>query len=102
LLKRKLNTAFPHAEIFNELRNSHPKSDVETAFRTIYLHTFSYAGTGKAFKRLYKNAHIPGLNTDYFFRVKKWIVENMDFRDLLSKYNKPLVLLYRIICTSVV
>ena len=94
LLSRKLRNAFPHAEIFKELRFSHPKYDVEIAFKTIYLHTFSYAGTGTAFKRFYSRVNVPPLKTDYFLRVKKWIVENMDFRDLVTRYNKPKVLLY--------
>ncbi len=94
LLTRKLRNAFPHAGIFNELKHSNPKSDVEVAFKTIYLHTYSYAGTGTAFKRMYTRASVPPLKTDYFLRVKKWIVENMDFRDLMKKYNKPKVFFY--------
>ena len=94
LLSRKLRNAFPHADIFNELRFSHPRSDVEIAFKTIYLHTLSYAGTGTAFKRFYSRVNVPPLKIDYFLRVKKWIIENMDFRDLMNRYNKPKVLLY--------
>ena len=95
LLARKLRIAFPHAEIFNELRSSHPKSDVDVAFKTIYLHTISYAGTGTSFKRFYSRVNVPPLKVDYFLRVKKWVEENMDFRSLLERYNKPKVLLYR-------
>ncbi len=94
LVSRRLRNAFPHAQIFNELRFSHPRSNVEISFKTIYLHTFSYAGTRTAFKRLYVRANIPPLKIDYFLRVKKWIVENMDFRDLMTRYNKPKVMLY--------
>ena len=94
LLSRKLRNAFPHAEIFKELRFSHPKYDVEIAFKTIYLHTFSYAGTGTAFKRFYTKANVPPLKMDYFLRVKKWIIENMDFRELMKKYGKPRVFYY--------
>ncbi len=94
LLSGKLRNAFPNADIFNELRSSHPRYDVDIAFKKIYLHTFSYAGSGTSFKRFYSRVNIPPLKTDYFLRVKKWIVENMDFRDLLTRYNKPKVLLY--------
>ena len=94
LLSWKLRNAFPHADIFNELRSSHPRYDVDIAFKTIYLHTFSYAGTGTSFKRFYSRVNVPPLKTDYFLRVKEWIVENMDFRDLLERYNRPKVLLY--------
>jgi len=94
LLERKLRMAFPHEKIFRELKAAHPGSDVDVAFKTIYLHTFSYASTGTAFKRLYKRAHIPVFRFDSFMEVKNWIVENKDFRELMTIYNKPRVLLY--------
>jgi DNA adenine methylase len=94
LLERKLRNAFPHEEIFKELRFSKPKSDVDKAFKTIYLHTLSYAGTGTAFKRFYQKATVHSLRLDHRLSFKKWIVENTDFRVLLVRYNKPKVLLY--------
>lgn len=94
LLENKLRNCFPHEKIFRELKLSHPKNDVEIAFKTIYLHTFSFAGAGQSFKRFYKRANVPPLRTSDFLFVKKWIVENMDFRKLMHQYNKPRVLLY--------
>ena len=41
-LERKLRNAFPHEAIFRELKLSDPRSDVDIAFKTIYLHTFSF------------------------------------------------------------
>ena len=93
-LERKLRFAFPHESIFQELKLSNPKNDVDIAFKTIYLHTFSFSGAGKAFKRYYKKANLPPLRTEDFLLVKKWIVENMDFRSLMKRYNRPDVLLY--------
>ena len=93
-LERKLRFAFPHETIFQELKLSSPKNDVDIAFKTIYLHTFSFSGAGKAFKRYYKKANLPPLRTEDFLLVKKWIVENMDFRSLMKRYNRPDVLLY--------
>ena len=93
-LERKLRYAFPHETIFQELKLSDPRSDVDIAFKTIYLHTFSFSGAGKAFKRYYKKANLPPLRTEDFLLVKKWIVENMDFRSLMKRYNRPDVLLY--------
>ena len=93
-LERKLRNAFPHESIFQEMRRSDPRSDVDIAFKTIYLHTFSFSGAGKAFKRFYKRANLPPLRSEDFLLVKKWIIENMDFRDLMKRYNKPGVLLY--------
>jgi len=94
VLERKLRNSFPHEKIFQELKLSNPRGDVDIAFKTIYLHTFSFAGAGKAFKRFYKRANLPPLRTEDFLFVRKWIVENMDFRDLMKRYNKPSVLLY--------
>ena len=93
-LERKLRFAFPHETIFQELKLSSPKNDVDIAFKTIYLHTFSFSGAGTAFKRYYKKANIPPLRTGDFLLVKKWIVENIDFRSLMKRYNRPDVLLY--------
>ena len=93
-LERKLRNAFLHETIFQEMKRSDPRNDVDIAFKTIYLHTFSFSGAGKAFKRFYKRANLPPLRSEDFLLVKKWIVENMDFRDLMRRYNKPTVLLY--------
>ena len=93
-LEKKLRNCFPHETIFQELKLSNPRSDVDVAFKTIYLHTFSFSGAGKAFKRFYKRANLPPLRTEDFLLVKKWVVENMDFRSLMKRYNRPDVLLY--------
>lgn len=93
-LERKLANCFPHIDIFQELKLKQPRNPVDIAFKTIYMHTFSFAGNGSAFKRFYKRANVPPLRTENFLLIKKWIVENMDFRDLLQRYNKPRVLLY--------
>ena len=94
LLEKKLRNCFPHEKIFREMKFSNPKDDVGVAFKTIYLHTFSFAGAGNAFKRFYKRANVPPVRTEDFLFVKKWIVENLDFRSLMQRYNKPRVLLY--------
>ena len=93
-LTKMLNHAFPHETIFQELKESDPTNEIEIAFKTIYLHTFSFAGAGMNFKRFYRKANVPPLRTESFAHIKKWIVENMDFRKILSRYNKERVLLY--------
>ena len=87
-LTTMLNHAFPHEKIFQELKESEPTDEIEIAFKTIYLHTFSFAGAGMNFKRFYRKANVPPLRTESFAHIKKWIVENMDFRKILSRYNK--------------
>lgn len=94
LLEKRLKHSINHEAIFRELKRVNYNKDVDIAFKTIYLHTFSYAGAGTSFKRFYKKANIPPLKTDNFFRVKKWVVESQDFRSLMGIYSKPRVLLY--------
>ena len=93
-LTKKLHLAFPHEAIFRELKESDPTDDVEIAFKTIYLHTYSFAGNGVTFKRFYKKANVPLLRTETFFHIRKWVVENMDFKKILKRYNRERVLLY--------
>ena len=85
-----MHSTFPYyGGRFYQPKRSDPRNDVEIAFKTIYLNTFSFSGAGKAFKRYYKKANLPPLRTEDFLLVKKWIVENMDFRNLLERYNRP-------------
>lgn len=93
-LEKKLRNAFTHEAIFQELKHSTPRNDVDIAFKTIYPDTFFLSGLGKTFKRFYKKANIPPLRTEDFLLVKKRVVENMDFRSLRIRYNKHDVLLY--------
>jgi len=76
------------------MRKLYPRRDVDVAFKTIYLHTFSYAGTGTAFQRFYRRANVHSLRLDRHLSFRKWVVENRDFRELLRIYDKPKVLLY--------
>jgi len=50
-LERRLRNCFAHETIFQELKRTCPKSGVNIAFKTIYLHTFSFSGVGTSFKR---------------------------------------------------
>jgi len=53
-LMKKLRLAFSHEKIFMEMRDSRYQRDVETAFRLIYLQTYSFMGDGRSFGRRYK------------------------------------------------
>lgn len=93
-LTRKLRNSFAHYEIFKELQLSNPKRDVDIAFKTLYLHTHSFASAGRLFRRQYAKANIKKVNTENFLLVYDWNIDNLDFRALLKRYNKPKVLLY--------
>ena len=45
-LSRKLRLAFSHSGIFRDMRRRHFRSDVNTAFKVLYLQTYSYMGDG--------------------------------------------------------
>jgi len=69
--------------------------DVETAFKVIYTQTFSFMGDGSSFGRRFKGTTRSARFTiENFIFVKDWTVENLDFRDLFKRYNRPRVLFY--------
>ena len=95
LLIEKLSVAFAHERIFKEMKTTHIDDDVETAFKVLYMHTYSYMGDGKSFGRRFKgNASHSRFSIENFVHIKDWTVENKDFKELLRIYNKPRVLLY--------
>ncbi|MHB8360193.1 MAG: DNA adenine methylase [Thermoplasmataceae archaeon] len=94
-LMKKLRLAFSHEKIFMEMRDSRYQRDVETAFRLIYLQTYSFMGDGRSFGRRYKgNRRMSRFTIENFVYVKDWTIENMDFKDIMKKYAKPRVLFY--------
>ena len=93
-LSRKLRYAFRHYDIFKEMKHTSHKSDVDTAFRVIYLQTYSYMGDGSTFGRYFKGHKEKRFHIDDFMYVRDWVVENMDFRELMRKYSRPRVFFY--------
>lgn len=51
-------------------------------------------GDGSTFGRYFKGYKKKRFNLENFIYVKNWIVENMDFRELMEKYSRPRVFLY--------
>ena len=95
LLIKKLRVAFPHERAFRELRDMKFGNDVETAFKVLYTHLFSFMGDGRSFGRAFKGSVKPSRFTiENFIYVKDWTVENKDFRELFRIYNRPRVLMY--------
>ena len=93
-LIKKLNLSFQHHDIFMELRHRNFPDDVDTAFKVLYLQTYSFMGDGSTFGRYFKGWKNKRFQIENFIYVKSWIVENMDFRDFMEKYNKERVFLY--------
>lgn len=93
-LERRLRLSYLHYDAFQELKLSNPRSDIDMAFKTIYLHTHSYLADGKSFGRRFTGKQISRFTIENWLLVRDWIVENKDFRDLLDIYNKPRVLIY--------
>jgi hypothetical protein len=73
---------------------AYPRDEADIALVTIYLHAFSYTGAGNLFKRFHKKSNISLLRTEEFILVMKFVVENMYFRSVKERYNKPDVLMY--------
>jgi len=94
ILKEKLELAFPHKKIFDELKRSNPKRDIDIAFKTIYLFTHSFSSMGTSFKRYYKKASIQKFKLNDFSFIQNWVIENEDFREIMKRYNKPRVFFY--------
>ncbi|MCL5888641.1 MAG: DNA adenine methylase [Candidatus Thermoplasmatota archaeon] len=95
LLVKKLRVAFLHDLAFRELRDMKFGDDVETAFKVIYTHTFSFMGDGKTFGRIFKgNTKLSRFAIENFIYVRGWVIENRDFRELFRIYNRPRVLMY--------
>ncbi|MEM3423673.1 MAG: DNA adenine methylase [Nitrososphaeria archaeon] len=99
-LKERLSLAFPVCQEFEDLRDGiiETKTDVDVAFKILYLRTYSLSGDGKNFMRLFTYHKVPHF-TDQILKNfdiinSNWIIKNMDFRDIMKKYNKEEVLLY--------
>ena len=94
-LTRKLRLAFAHEKAFMKLRDSKYLKDVDTAFKLIYLQTYSFMGDGRSFGRRFKGStRMSRFTIENFVYVKEWTIENMDFWGLMKKYSKPMVLFY--------
>ncbi|MEM3260178.1 MAG: DNA adenine methylase, partial [Thermoplasmata archaeon] len=93
-LTERLDLAFAHETIFNELKESEPTDDVDIAFKTIYLFIFSFNSAGTSFKRTFKYATAKRFHSEFIDILKDWVIENKDFRELMDLYNKPTVLFY--------
>jgi len=102
-LLEKLETAFSHRKVFEDFKedyfNNKKLDDVETAFRVIYLCQSSYSGGMESFKVIIKerrNSLEQSINPIKNFGnvIKNWIIENLDFREVIEKYDSPTTFFY--------
>jgi DNA adenine methylase len=103
-LIEKLEYAFKHRDIFNEFKESYKKEenleDVEIAFRFIYLVQSSYNGdmssygiTISEYRRVNEIIY-PIHNLKLGYLLKGWIIENLDFKELMKKYDSETTFFY--------
>jgi len=105
-LLEKLELAFRHRAIFEEFKEDYRNDnkdfdDVEIAFRTIYLFQNGFNGNpfSSGFRTLIKfekNPLTPSINTikNFSHLIRGWIIENLDFRELIKKYDSPTTFFY--------
>ncbi|MEM4067854.1 MAG: DNA adenine methylase [Candidatus Micrarchaeaceae archaeon] len=87
--------AFQHRDAFIVMREHNFRSDVDTAFKVLYLQTYSFMGNGTTFAMRFKShKEVPRFHIKNFIYVKNWTVENMDFRQLMVKYSRLRVFFY--------
>lgn len=94
MLEKRLRLSFLHESVFQELKRNRRESEVDTAFRVLYLQTHSFMGDGSTFGRRFKGHKVSRFTIENFVYVKNWTVENKDFRDLMKIYGRPDVLFY--------
>lgn len=102
-LIEKLELSMKHRKMFEEFvrdyENDVPLSDTEIAFRTIYIFRNCWSGYYKSFgiSPIRSNPKIE--NTVKLVKkcasyISKWLIENMDYKDIIKRYNSDKVFLY--------
>jgi DNA adenine methylase len=103
LIEKVITTPYSR-QIFEELRdkNYKPKDEVESAFRFFYCTTFSFNGlqewksmtisAKKSRGRDYKQKIVKLINA--YKRLKNVVIENLDYREIIVKYDDINTLFY--------
>jgi len=104
-LIEKLKMSFRHRDIFNEFKEAYWNddieglSDLEMAFRFLYLTANSFSGDLLNFAILIKEERdttSPIINSLKLItnEMKNWTIENLDFRELIKKYDSETTFFY--------
>jgi len=90
----------PHRKIFEDLKQQTEfKDDVEMAYNYLYRHFCSFNANDNSFRISIKisrnNFHSQlDLLKNNFFEVKYLIIENLNYKDLIKKYDSPTTFFY--------
>jgi DNA adenine methylase len=91
ILFERLNYTLSSRELFYQIKNENPSDDISTAFNLLYLIFYSFNGVMKSYG-IMVNDHRSFENQkeqlySNFKYIKDWRIENLDFRELISKYD---------------
>lgn len=83
-------------EIFKELRNSNGLTDIQRAARFFYVLKRSFAAKGESFagSRAISQENILRSIMDISKRLDKVVIENLDYKEILKRYDKPTTFFY--------
>ncbi len=90
-LKAKFHYSINSRELFNDYRDR-TDDEAENAFRKIYSYMLSFSGKGNHFgysvkERGSKIANVKKNIDTIYEEVKYWTIENLDYRDLIKRYD---------------
>ena len=91
ILKDKFEYSLNSRKLFYEYKNSTDDS-AEDAFRRIYSYLMSFAGKGNHYgysikSRMNKMGNTRKNIDDIYNEVKYWTIENLDYKDLIKRYD---------------
>lgn len=103
-LEKRLGMSIRDRSMFDDLkgrmdRGEMPEDDVDRAFITIYVHNASFGGAG-ADMGTYKKYHVVSGTSEEYLRgfsrqaARTFIAENLDYTELLKKYDGERTLFY--------
>jgi DNA adenine methylase len=80
--------------------NSIKQSQIESAYETIMTYSKSFGGQGETYATSHEKSVLPyiartiGVFGRISDRVRLWTIENLDFREILRKYDSSMTLFY--------
>ena len=91
ILRGKFKYSLNSRKLFYEYKNITDES-AENAFRRVYTYLMSFAGKGNHYgysvkSRMNKMANARKNIDDIYNEVKYWTIENLDYKDLIKRYD---------------